>query len=107
MEEAEGILHLQVKIKGLLGKSYKLIISDNNLTISAICKLKNKGKNNYTLYTSSFFLPCNVNEKRVWSDILSGMLHIMIPKEKSLDGSKDIDLDWFNRNQFNKMMFEN
>lgn len=111
MEETDGVLHLQFKIKGLWGKNYKLIISEKNLTISVICQLNNNGK--FISYSTSILLPHHVKTEKVWSDVSSGILYIMIPKRIGVEEDislviKDVNnIGWFDRNQFNKLLFKN
>jgi hypothetical protein len=54
-----------------------------------------------------------VKTEKVWSEVLSGILYIMIPKRIGVEGDiylviKDVNnIGWFDRNQFNKLLFKN
>lgn len=82
IESMEDVLHVTIRIKGLWKKNYSILIHNNRLMISALCRA-NKHNDSFITYTDSFLLPTNVYSKGIWSDILNGELHIIIAKQIS------------------------
>lgn len=82
----EDVLHVNIKIKGLWKKNYSLVVKENRLMISALCRLRDEGNFKFITYTTSFLLPKNNSYcEKVWSDILHGELHVIVSKRVKED----------------------
>lgn len=85
MEVDEGVVNIQIMIIGLLGKNYKIYVKDNNLAISALTwKLSsNKPYGKYSFTTSSFFIPCKIDENSIKSTAKDGILKIQLQRKNN------------------------